>query len=76
MAAPYYGWYAFVIKSAPAGPSPERGRGAWPDGAPPCAPSQEWTGRHALGAPLFWTIAVPFALALAAQVGFIVLPAG
>jgi MFS family permease len=42
------------------------------DGVRTGAPAREWTARQALGAPLFWTIAAPFALALAAQVGFIV----
>ena len=63
---------AFVIKPAPADPSPGGVRRASHDGARAGAPAREWTGRQALASPLFWTITVPFALALAAQVGFIV----
>ena len=64
---------AFVIKPAPADPTAAGDRGAIAaTGRGPERPSAEWTGRQALAAPLFWTIAVPFALALAAQVGFIV----
>jgi MFS family permease len=35
-------------------------------------PSEEWTRRAVLRVPLLWTLMVPFALALAAQVGFLV----
>jgi MFS family permease len=31
-----------------------------------------WTRRKALGSPAFWSVAAPFALALSAQVGFLV----
>jgi MFS family permease len=62
---------AFVIKPAPADPSPGADRKSH-DRAGSGAPAREWTARQALASPLFWTITVPFALALAAQVGFIV----
>lgn len=35
-------------------------------------PSEAWTRRAVLRVPLLWTLMVPFALALAAQVGFLV----
>ena len=63
---------AFVIKPAPADPGLAGGREARPDWVTASVPAREWTGREALRAPLFWTIAGPFALALAAQVGFLV----
>jgi len=36
------------------------------------AASGTWTRQRALGSPQFWTVAAPFALALVAQVGFLV----
>ncbi|MBM3530182.1 MAG: MFS transporter [Alphaproteobacteria bacterium] len=39
-------------------------------GAPP--PAASWTRRRALRIPAFWSVAAPFALALTAQVGFLV----
>ncbi|MDB5517287.1 MAG: Sugar phosphate permease, partial [Tardiphaga sp.] len=53
------------------GPRPETGAGsrAAPDAQPPAAPMSRATAMRRLA---FWTVTIPFALALLAQVGFIV----
>jgi predicted MFS family arabinose efflux permease len=40
--------------------------------APAAAPGSDWTRRRALRSLAFWTVTAPFALALLAQVGFLV----
>jgi MFS family permease len=49
----------------------------WPPGGPPpartAAPTASgWTRARAMRSPAFWSVALPFALGIAAQVGFIV----
>src|SRR5207248_9481659 len=65
---------AFVIRRRP------EDLGLRPDGDPPsdgvgaaqtleAGPARRWTRRGVLGTARFWTVTVPFALALMAQVG-------
>jgi MFS family permease len=58
-------WIAAPAQAAPA-------VSAAPDNAKPACGVPTWTRRSALQSPRFWTVAAPFALALTAQVGFLV----
>lgn len=63
------GLVALVIRPAPADLGDE---GVTGTERAALTDAREWTWRQALGAPLFWSITVPFGFALAAQVGFLV----
>lgn len=51
---------------------PASAMAARPDTAPVTAAAPGWSRRRALNSPAFWSVAAPFAMALTAQVGFLV----
>jgi MFS family permease len=65
-------WLVIGGRPSPAQVAVELGRGGAPTGPGGGREAKVWTRQEVLRVPLLWTLMIPFALALAAQVGFLV----
>jgi MFS family permease len=65
-------WLVIGGRPSPAQVAVELGRGGAPTGPGGGRAAKVWTRQEVLRVPLLWTLMIPFALALAAQVGFLV----
>jgi MFS family permease len=65
-------WLVIGGRPSPAQVAVELGRGDAPTGPGGGRAAKVWTRQEVLRVPLLWTLMIPFALALAAQVGFLV----
>jgi len=65
-------WLVIGGRPSPAQVAVELGRDGAPTGPGGGREAKVWTRQEVLRVPLLWTLMIPFALALAAQVGFLV----